>query len=401
MAKCVLAYSGGLDTSVAIKWLQERYDLEVIAVSVDVGEERNYEAIRQKALAIGATEARVIDAKQEFFDDYISRAIWANLMYEHKYPAFTALARPLLARRQVEVALEVGAEYLAHGCTGKGNDQVRFETSYAALAPHLKVIAPVREWGMTRAQELDYAAAHGIPVPVDKTSPYSVDVNLWGRSVECGAIEDPSREVPPDAWRWTVDPAAAPDEPAYVTITFQGGIPVALDDEELPGPELVSRLNKLGGAHGVGRVNMMENRLVGIKSREVYETPAASILLTAHRDLESLTLDRETYHFKPYLELRWAELVYYGLWFTPLRRALDAFMAETQKRVNGEVTVKLFKGHCEAVARRSDWSLYDYSLATYEEGDVFDQSAAEGFIKLWALPAKVAARIGRQHGLQP
>lgn len=400
MAECVLAYSGGVDTSVAIKWIQDRYGLDVVAVSVDVGEERNYEAIRQKALNIGAVDAIVIDAKQEFFDEHIRRAIWANLMYEHKYPAFTALARPLLAKKQVEVALQRGAEYVAHGCTGKGNDQVRFETSYAALAPHLKVIAPVREWGMTRDQEIDYARQHGIPVPVTKESPYSIDVNLWGRSVECGLIEDPSREVPDDAWEWTVDPRLAPDEPAYVEITFERGTPVALNGERMPGPELVAMLNRIGGQHGVGRVNMMENRLVGIKSREVYETPAATILLAAHRDLESLTLDRETYHFKPYLELKWAELVYYGLWFTPLRCAIDAFMEYTQQRVNGTVTVKLYKGTCEAVARKSDWSLYDVALATYEEGDIFDQSSSKGFIELWALPARIAARVAKQHGLE-
>lgn len=401
MATCVLAYSGGLDTSVAIKWIRDNYDVDVVAVAVDVGEERDYEGIRQKGLKIGAVDARVVDAKDEFFDGYIRRAIWANLMYEHKYPAFTALARPLLAKKQVEVAEEIGAEYVAHGCTGKGNDQVRFETTYAALAPHLKVIAPVREWGMTRDQEIDYAREHGIPVPVGKESPYSIDVNLWGRSVECGLIEDPAQEVPADAWQWTVDPAEAPDEPAYVTITFEGGTPVALDGQRLTGVELVSRLNALGGMHGVGRVNMMENRLVGIKSREVYETPAATILLTAHRDLESLTLDRETYHFKPYLELRWAELVYYGQWFTPLRHAIDAFMEETQRRVNGEVTVKLYKGRCEAVARKSDWSLYVPTLATYGEEDTFDQSLSKGFIDIYSLPAKVAARVARQHGLEP
>jgi len=401
MGLCALAYSGGLDTSVAIKWIKENYGYDVLAISVDVGEERNYEAIREKALQIGAVEAVVIDARQEFFDEHIRRAIWANLLYEHKYPAFTALARPLLARKQVEVALEHGAECLAHGCTGKGNDQVRFETTYAALAPHMKVLAPVREWGMTRDQEIDYAQQHGIPIPVDKRSPYSVDVNLWGRSIECGQIEDPAQEVPEDAWLWTTHPAKAPDEPAYVTIGFEQGTPVSVNGEQMEGPALVARLNELGGAHGVGRVNMMENRLVGIKSREAYEAPAATILLTAHRDLESLTLDRETFHFKPYLELKYAELVYYGQWFTPLRHAIDAFMAETQKRVNGEVTVKLYKGQCEAVARKSDWSLYEYSLATYDTGDKFDQRASKGFIDIFALPAKVAARVAREHGMQP
>jgi argininosuccinate synthase len=267
--------------------------------------------------------------------------------------------------------------------------------TYAALAPHLKCIAPAREWGMTREQEIDYAEKHGIPVPVGKKSPYSTDTNLWGRSIECGLIEDPSQEAPEDAWLWTVSPQDAPDEPAYVAIDFEQGVPVALEGKKLGGVDLVAKLNALGGANGVGRVNMMENRLVGIKSRELYETPAATILLAAHRDLESLTLDRETYHFKPYLELRWSELVYYGLWFTPLREALDAFMAETQKAVSGKVTVKLYKGNCEAVARESENSLYDFSLASYGAADVFDQSASKGFIDIWALPAKVAAAVRR------
>ncbi len=400
MAKelCVLAYSGGLDTSVAIKWIADRYNVDVIALAVDVGEEKNYEAIRRKGEQVGAVESIVVDAKQEFFDDFITRAIAANLMYEHKYPAFTALARPLLAKEQVRIAREKGATYVAHGCTGKGNDQVRFEVTYQALAPELKVIAPAREWNMSREEEIEYAERHGIPVPVGKESPYSTDTNLWGRSIECGVIEDPSQEAPEDAWQWTVSPAQAPDEPAYVQIEFEQGVPVALDGERLPGPELVARLNALGGAHGVGRVNMMENRLVGIKSRELYETPAAAILLAAHRDLESLTLDRETYHFKPYLELRYAELVYYGLWYTPLREAIDAFMAETQKRVSGTVTMKLYKGRAEAVARESNWSLYDYSLATYAAEDQFDQSASVGFIHIWGLPAKVAAAVRRKQG---
>ncbi len=394
--KCVLAYSGGLDTSVAIRWIAEKYNVDVIAIAVDVGEERDYEGIRAKGEKVGAVKSVVADKKDEFFSDFITRAIAANLMYEHKYPAFTALARPLLAKAQVDLAQQEGATLLAHGCTGKGNDQVRFEVTYAALAPGTAVIAPAREWGMTREQEIDYAAQHGIPVPVGKESPYSTDTNLWGRSIECGVIEDPSKEAPADAWEWTVNPADAPDEPAYVKISFEAGVPVALDGEKMAGAALVGKLNALAGSHGVGRVNMIENRLVGIKSRELYETPAATVLLAAHRDLESLTLDRETYHFKPYLELRWAELVFYGLWYTPLREAIDGFMAETQKRVNGDVTVKLFKGTAEAVMRESEDSLYDYSLATYDAADKFDQSASEGFIKIWGLPAKVSAAVDRK-----
>jgi len=396
--KCVLAYSGGLDTSVAIRWIAEKYDVDVIAVAVDVGEEKDYEGIRVKGEQVGAVESIVIDARDEFFADYITRALKANLMYEHKYPAFTALARPLLAEKQVQVALDCGAEFVAHGCTGKGNDQVRFEVTYAALAPHLKVIAPAREWNMTRDEEIDYAAQHGIPVPVDKKSPYSTDTNMWGRSIECGVIEDPALEAPDDAWVWTVSPQDAPDQPAYVAIDFEAGVPVALDGQKLDGVDLVAKLNQIAGANGVGRVNMMENRLVGIKSRELYETPAATVLLAAHRDLESLTLDRETYHFKPMLELRWSELVYYGLWFTPLREAIDAFMDQTQELVSGKVTVKLYKGNCEAVARESANSLYDFSLASYGEADTFDQSKAKGFIDIWALPAKVAAAVKRSRG---
>ena len=395
--KCVLAYSGGLDTSVAIRWIAETYDVDVIAVAVDVGEEADYEGIRAKGEQVGAVEAIVVDAKQEFFDDYITRAIAANLTYENKYVAFTALARPLLAQKQVEVAREKGAKLVAHGCTGKGNDQVRFEVSYAALEPGLEIIAPAREWGMTREESIDYANQHGIPVPVGKKSPYSTDTNLWGRSIECGAIEDPSLEAPEDAWQWTVSPLDAPDEPHYVTIGFEEGVPVSMDGELMGGVELVSALNDLGGAHGVGRVNMMENRLVGIKSRELYECPAATIIIEAHRDLESLVLDRETMHFKQHMELKYAEMVYYGLWFTPLRKALDAFMSATQTPISGEVTVKLYKGRAEAVARKSEQSLYDFSLATYGEEDVFDQSGARGFIEIFGMPAKVVSMI---RGLQ-
>ncbi len=391
--KCVLAYSGGLDTSVAIRWIAETYDVDVIAVAVDVGEEADYEGIRAKGEQVGAVESIVVDAKDEFFEDYITRAIAANLTYERKYVAFTALARPLLAQKQVEVAREKGAKSVAHGCTGKGNDQVRFEVSYAALEPGLEIIAPAREWGMTREDEIDYANQYGIPVPVGKESPYSTDTNLWGRSIECGAIEDPSQEAPEDAWEWTVNPLNAPDEPRYVTVQFDAGVPVALDGEAMPGVGLVAALNDIGGVHGVGRVNMMENRLVGIKSRELYECPAATIILEAHQDLESLVLDRETMHFKQHLELKYAEMVYYGLWFTPLRQALDAFMLQTQQPVSGEVTVKLYKGRAEAVARESDESLYDFSLATYGEEDIFDQSSSRGFIELFGLPAKVASMI--------
>jgi argininosuccinate synthase len=395
MAKCVLAYSGGLDTSVGIKWLADKKGVDVIAVAVDVGEERDYEGIRRKAEQIGAVKAMVVDAKDEFFSDFVSRAIKANLLYEGRYPAFTSLARPLLARKQVEVALAEGAEYVAHGCTGQGNDQVRFEVTYGVFAPQLKIIAPVREWefGTDRQAEIEYAQAHAIPVPVTKKSPYSTDTNLWGRSIECGPIENAAAKPPEDAWLWTASPVDAPAEPETVRIEFEAGVPVGLDGRRQSGVELVQELNQRGGRHGVGRVDMMENRLVGIKSRELYETPAATIVLAAHRDLEGLTLDRETAHFKPYLEARYAELVYYGLWYTPLRRAIDAFVDETQRTVSGVVTMELFKGSCTVVARESEHSLYDLSLATYEASGRFDQSASEGFIKIFGLPAKVAARV--------
>ncbi len=395
MAKCVLAYSGGLDTSVCIRWLAEKKGVDVIAVAIDVGEENDYEGIRKKAEDTGAVKAIVVDGKEEFFSDFITRAIKSNLLYEGRYPAFTALARPLLARKQVEVAQAEGANVLAHGCTGQGNDQVRFEVTYGVFAPEMSVIAPVREWefGADRNAEIDYAKEHGIPVPVTKENPYSTDTNLWGHSIECGPVEDATSKPPEDAWTWTVSPTEAPDEPETITIQFEKGIPVGLNGTTMGGVQLVQTLNELGGKNGVGRVDMMENRLVGIKSRELYETPAATILLAAHKDLEGMCLDRETAHFKPTLEQKFAEIVYYGLWYTPLRAAVDAFIDETQETVTGSVTMELYKGSATPVARESEYSLYDLSLATYEAGGKFDQTQSEGFIQIFGLPAKVAARI--------
>ncbi len=395
--KIVLAYSGGLDTSVILQWLKENYQAEIIAFAADVGQGEELKGLKKKALATGASKIYVDDLQEEFARDFIFPMMRASAIYEGQYFLGTSIARPLIAKRMVEIAAAEGATAIAHGATGKGNDQVRFEVSYAALQPDLEVIAPAREWGMTREEEIDYANERGIPVPVGKKSPYSTDTNMWGRSIECGVIEDPSLEAPDDAWEWTVSPMEAPDDPRYVTVRFEAGVPVALDGQAMGGVELVSALNAIGGEHGVGRVNMMENRLVGIKSRELYECPAATILLEAHRDLESLVLDRETMHFKQHLELKYSEMVYYGLWFTPLRLALDAFMKQTQQPVSGDVTVKLFKGKAEAVARQSEQSLYDLSLATYGDQDIFDQSSSRGFIELFGLPAKVVSMV---RGLQ-
>lgn len=394
--KLVLAYSGGLDTSVAIKWLAEKYDVDVVAVAVDVGEEKNYEEIREKALKIGAISAYVIDAKEEFARDFVLPALKANALYEGRYPLSAALSRPLIAKKVVEVARREGAKMVAHGSTGKGNDQVRFEVSFMALAPDLKIVAPVREWGLSREEEIEYARSRGIPVPVKKEKPYSLDVNLWGRSIECGAIEDPEAEPPEDAFLWTVSPLEAPDEPEYVEIEFKEGEPIALNGEKLSLSSLISKLNEIGGRHSVGRIDMVENRLVGIKSREVYEAPAATILITAHKDLEALTLSRELLHFKQnYIDTKFAELVYYGLWFSHLRECLEAFIKEAEKFVTGKVRLKLFKGSCQPVGRSSPYSLYDLSLATYGEGDIFDQKLSEGFVQLWGLPYKIEGRRGK------
>jgi len=390
--KVVLAYSGGLDTSAAIKWIAEKYTMDVIALSADLGMQRNYESIRRKALKVGAVKALVVDAKEEFVRDFVFPALQADAVYEGEYPLATALARPLIAKLMVEVALREKAKAVAHGCTGKGNDQVRFDVTTAALAPQLEVIAPAREWGMTREQTIDYAELHGISVPVTAGSPYSVDENLWGRSVECGVLEDPWVEPPEEVYAWTKSPAAAPDKPLYVEIAFEKGIPLSLDGQEMGGVALVDRLNALAGEHGVGRIDHLENRLVGIKSREIYEAPAATVLLAAHLALEELTLSRDQLRFKQRVAQEYADLVYNGLWFSALRRDLAAYVASTQRHVTGAVRVRLFKGTCTVVGRKSDKSLYSYSLATYDEEDRFDQSAAVGFIEVYGLPVRTQAQ---------
>ncbi|HAW60077.1 MAG TPA: argininosuccinate synthase [Actinobacteria bacterium] len=394
--KVVLAYSGGLDTSVAIKWLQEKYNLDVIALVVNLGQPADIEAVRDKALAIGAVESYMIDARKEFAEEFVLPALKANAVYEGRYPLATALARPLIAKHLVEQAGRSGAKTVAHGCTGKGNDQVRFEVSVAALNPFLEVIAPIREWGVSREGAIEYARKHGIPVPVTKKSPYSVDENLWGRSCECGVLEDPWVEPPADAFSWTRDVSQAPDEPDYMEIDFRAGKPVAINGKKKEFVKLILDLNRVGGKHGIGRVDMLENRLVGIKTREIYECPAAIILPLAHRELEALTLERDLVHYKAGLEQKYAEVVYYGQWYSPLKEALDAFIDKTQESVSGTIRVKLFKGNAIVVGRRSKKSLYDYSLATYEAADAFSHESAKGFIKLFGLPIKVWAKKQRK-----
>lgn len=394
--KIVLAYSGGLDTSVSVKWIQEKYGYDVIALGLDVGEGKNLEAIKTKALNVGAIKAIMIDAKEMLAKDYILPALKANCLYEGKYPLSSALSRPLISKLLVQVAEQEGAAAVAHGCTGKGNDQVRFEVSIQALNPSLKVVAPVREWGMTRDEEIKYAEENGIPIPVDLDNPFSIDANIWGRACEAGVLENPWNEAPEQAFDWTNPIEETPDVPEYVEIEFEQGVPTALNGQKLPLVELIETLNKLGGKHGVGRIDHIENRLVGIKSREVYENPAALILINAHKELEFLTLPREVTQFKTQIDQQMAKIIYEGLWYSPLKNALDAFIEETQKVVSGTIRVKLFKGNHTVVARKSEYSLYNEELATYSKGDAFDHNAAVGFIKIWGLPTKVYSEVNKK-----
>lgn len=389
--KVILAYSGGLDTSVAIKWLAEKYD--VIAVCMDVGEGKDLDFIHDKALTVGAIDSKVIDVKDEFAEQYVLPALQGHAYYEQKYPLVSALSRPLISKKLVEVAHEYGATTIAHGCTGKGNDQVRFEVAIAALDPNLKVVAPVREWKWSREEEINYAKENGIPVPAQLDSPYSVDQNLWGRANECGVLENPWTEAPEDAYGITKSIADAPDEPEYIEIEFEGGVPVKLNNEELKLADLIQKLNNIAGVHGIGRIDHVENRLVGIKSREIYECPAAVTLLTAHKEIEDITLVRDVAHFKPIIENEFSNLIYNGLWFNPATDSLIAYIKQTQKVVNGTARVRLFKGTATVVGRKSPNSLYDENLATYTSSDTFDQDAAVGFIKLWGLPTKVNAEV--------
>ncbi|MEE9491725.1 MAG: argininosuccinate synthase [Dehalococcoidia bacterium] len=391
--KVVLAYSGGLDTSVAIKWVAEKYDMDVVTLSIDLGVEGDFESIRQKALKVGAVKAQVMDARDAFINDYVFPALQADAIYEGQYTLATALARPLIAKLLVDTARQEGATAVAHGCTGKGNDQVRFDVSVAALAPQLRVIAPAREWGMTREETIDYAQRHRIPVPATVDSPYSIDENLWGKSIECGVLEDPWVEPPEEVFTWTKSPNDAPNEPCYVEIGFERGIPTSLDGQELSGIALVEKLNALAGEHGVGRTDHVENRLVGIKSREIYEAPAATVLLSAHLALEQMTLSKDQLRFKQKVAQEYADLIYNGLWFSALHRDLAAYVQSTQRHVSGTVRVKLFKGKASVLGRKSPKSLYSYGLATYDAADEFDQSAAEGFIRIYGLPAKTQAQV--------
>lgn len=390
--KIVLAYSGGLDTSVAIKWLlEEGYD--VIACCLDVGERKNLDFIKEKALTMGASASYTIDAKEEFANEFALIALQAHAYYEGKYPLISALSRPLIAKKLVEVAEKEGATAIAHGCTGKGNDQVRFEVAIHSLAPSMKVIAPVREWKWSREEEIAYAQKHEIPVPIDLDNPFSIDQNLWGRSNECGILENPWIAPPEVAYELTNSLETTPDTPDTIEIEFLAGVPMALNGVSLSLSELIIQLNTLAGKHGIGRIDHIENRLVGIKSREVYEAPGAVTLITAHKELEDLTFVRDIAHFKPLIEQKITEMIYNGLWFNPLTEALVAFLKTTQQYVNGTVRVKLFKGHAIVEGRKSPNSLYDEELATYTSADTFDQEAAVGFIKLWGLPTQVSAEV--------
>ena len=399
--KCVLAYSGGLDTSVCIKWLQDEKNLDVIAVVGEVGQEHEgLEQVKERALATGAIDCIIADMREDFAADYLSKALYANAHFENKYPLVSALSRPLISKYLVDTAHKYGAKYVAHGCTGKGNDQVRFETSIQALDPTLEIIAPVREWDMhTRQEEMDWAEAHGVTVPTTKSKPYSIDDNLWGRAIECGVLEDPMNRPPLDIYTMTTDPEKAPDEATEIESEFKAGLPVAIDGEEMSYLDIIAKMNEIAGANGFGRIDMIENRMIGVKSRECYEAPGALALIEAHRGLEDMCLEREVLRYKLHIEHDWATLVYNGQWFSPLKHAMDAFLQTTQQCVTGLVRLKFYKGTCTVTGRKSDFSLYDYGLATYDAADTFNHQSAKGFIDLYGLSTRVWAKNRREQGV--
>ncbi len=395
--KIVLAYSGGLDTSVILSYLKEKYQAEVVTYTANLGQGESLTSVEEKAKRTGASKVYVEDVREEFSSNYVLPALQAGALYEGRYPLATALARPLITRKLIKVAEKEKAEAIAHGCSGKGNDQVRFEVTAKALNPEIMILAPVREWELkSREEEIEYARKHNIPVEVTEKAPYSIDRNLWGVSIECGILENPWEEPPSDAYQLTKSPEEAPDKPTYIEIEFKRGVPTGLDGESYKLVDLIEKLNRIGGENGVGRIDLIENRLVGIKSREIYEAPAAVILHLAHRELERLILDKDTLHFKELVSQRYSELVYDGLWESPLRKALDAFVRETQKELSGTVRIKLFKGSCEVVGRKSPYSLYDEKLATYTKEDIFDQKASKGFIHIWGLPLRTVAKARKK-----
>lgn len=392
--KIVVAYSGGLDTSIMVKWLSEKYDAEIIAVTGDLGQKSELVGLEEKALKTGASKVRVLDLKEEFIKQYAWKALKAGALYENEYPLGCSIGRPLLAKMLVDVALEEGADAVAHGATGKGNDQVRFEVGIQALAPHLKVLAPLRTWEFkSREEEIEYALKHGIPVQATKDNPYSIDENLFGISVECGILEDPTASPPADVWQITTSPKDAPDQAETISLTFEKGVPVALNGEEMSAVDLVVKLNDLGSKHGIGRLDIIENRVVGIKSREVYEAPAAVILHKGHNEMEKLVMDKETFRFKQDVSNKIANLIYDGLWFTPLFNSLMAFVDSSQEFISGNVTIELYKGNMTVLSRDSKYSLYNEELATYKEGDKFDHAASIGFIHLYGLPFKTISEV--------
>ena len=395
--KVVLAYSGGLDTTVLLKILQEKYNAEVITLTLNLGQEKDYEEVEERALKAGSIKHYNIDARDEFVNDYVLPALKANALYQQKYPVSSAISRPLIAKKLVEVAEREGADAVAHGCTGKGNDQIRFDVTIKAINPNIKVIAPVRELELTRDWEIEYAKKKGLPVKISE-SPYSIDENIWGRSIECGVLEDPYQEPPEEIFKMTVNPKNAPENPEIIEMAFNNGIPTKINGETMKPKELIMKLNEIGGKHGIGRIDHIEDRVVGLKSREVYEAPAALIAIEAHKDLEKMTLTTQELQFKRLVDDEWTNLVYAGLWMNPLRKALEAFINETQKGVNGEVKVKLYKGGMICIGRRSEYSIYNKELATYEAWSKFNQKMAEGFIEIWGMQTVIANKKLKIHG---